>query len=165
MQKNVYERMQAAPGIIWENGRNWEGPWSRDPGQGHTGALWWGCPCFNCLLLRVVLIGPLGDCHLPLCLWVTTYRFRGPGRYIWLLPLNPTLGPSWWRQGERMSAFSVSIGSPKSPREENSPQQESFWTLGGQIKNKRAMATVLSLPNLRSWQLCVKLSHTHSSTL
>lgn len=33
-----------------------------------------------------------------------------------------------------MSALSASMVSPKSPRE--SPQQEGFWTLGGQIQNK-----------------------------
>lgn len=51
--------------------------------------------------------------------------------FLWTL-----LDPSWWRQGERMSAFSFSVVSPKSPSEENSPQQESFWILGGQIKKK-----------------------------
>ena len=36
MQKNVYERMQAAPGITGENGRDWEEPWSRDSSQDHN---------------------------------------------------------------------------------------------------------------------------------
>lgn len=59
-EKRVWEDA----GSSWNHLEKWQklgrAMKQRSRPRSQPGALWWGCPCFNCLLLRVVLIATPG---------------------------------------------------------------------------------------------------------